>query len=62
MGFFDNIRYAFTGKQRDRTPDFLNLARDVVFPAVLTPRDKYEHKDADFFSKCNQVHARLYAL
>jgi len=47
--YFDNLRYALTGKKRDRSGEWRRLAKDLVFPAVLTPRDKHGHRDAAFF-------------
>ena len=47
--FFENVRYAVTGKPRDRTKDRVRLTRDMRFQTALTPREKHAYKSPEYF-------------
>ena len=49
--YFENLRYALTGKRRDWQTEWNRATRDLVVPARLIVRDKHGHADAAFFER-----------
>lgn len=49
--YFENLRYALTGKSRDWAAQWRKATRDLVLPASLTVRDKHGHADAAFLER-----------
>lgn len=50
--YFENLRFALTGKGRDWEAQWRNTTRDLVLPSGLRVRDKHGHADAAFFERC----------
>jgi hypothetical protein len=49
--YFENLRYALTGKRRDWAAEWNRATRDLVIPADRAVRDKHGHADAAFFER-----------